>query len=137
MTAMTQSISGATAMLLTDATDRTIYHFQCKFFGRFRLSWLLFRYVIVVFANRWNSVPSTSRHGYVVQQSINCPCKFFQCWNFVEAIDTPSTRGHSTCLVQTPHKFGSLGKWKSETLSHCIFPQPPAAQRFGMMLFDE
>ena len=66
MTAMTRSISGATAMLLTDATDRTIYHFRCKFFYRFRLSWLLFRYVIVVFENRWNSVPSTSTHGYVV-----------------------------------------------------------------------
>ena len=41
-----------------------------------------------------------------------------------------------TCLVQTPHKCGSFGKRKSETLSLGMFPQPAATQRFGMMLPD-
>ena len=36
------------------------------------------------FVASFPEVPSTSTHGYIVQQSINC----FQRWNFVEAIDT-------------------------------------------------
>ncbi len=35
-----------------------------------------------------------------------------------------STRIRSTCQAQTPHKFGSLGKRKSQTLSLGMFPQP-------------
>ena len=70
MTAMTQSISGATVMLLTDAADSYL-PFSKQVFRPLSTFVASFRYVIVVFENRWNSVPSTSRHGYVVQQSIN------------------------------------------------------------------
>ncbi len=107
-----------------------IYHFRCKFFGCFRLLWLLFRYVIVVFETRWNSVPSTSRHGYVVQQSINC----------LNCFSTGISSKQSTRRARLPIHPRSLNlsgpntaqiwifrKGKSESLSFGMFSQPVAS----------
>ena len=73
MTALTQSVAVNCESGWLTRADRTIYPFRCKFFSCFQLSWLLFP-----------ELPSTSTHGYVIEQSINC----FQRWNFVEAIVT-------------------------------------------------
>ena len=92
----------ATAALLTDAMDRTIYRFRCKFFGRFRLSWLLFRYVIVVFEHRWNC--------HRCQDTLRCTAKhklLSALEFFVEAIDTPSK-------ASNPPAYGQLVRPK-----HC------------------
>ncbi len=99
-----------------------------------------------------HSVPSTSRHGYDVQQSINCHSKI-NCFSagisskqstlkWSRKASTVSCNFQCalvrwTCLVQKPHKFGSLGKQRSEPLSLGMFPQPAATQRFGMMLLDD
>ena len=71
MTAMTQSVAVHSESRLTDATDRTTFSMQ------------VFR-PLSTFVASFPELPSTSTHGYVVQQSINS----FQRWNFVEATDT-------------------------------------------------
>ncbi len=93
------------------------YHFRCKFFGCFQFSWLIFRYVIVVFTNRWNC------HGR--QDTITLYSKAYIAFSagilskpLTHRARLQSTCVHWTCLVHTPHNMGifrKTEKWDTVT----------------------
>ena len=115
----------ATAALLTDAMDRTIYRFRCKFFGRFRLSWLLFRPSSLCLNIDGTAIDVKTRLRCTAKHKLLSVLEFRRSNRHAEQ-GFQSTCVRSTCQAQTPHKFGSLGKRKSETLSLGMFPQPAA-----------